>query len=159
MEKRLYGIGGWLQFLIISLMILSPLVAFGQTLSEIKTQEAGIQNLVDNPLWQSIKITIWTFTAIQCSLIISAGFRLWKDHRRTSVRYAITMLWIAGPLLSLIAVLVIAFIGNVDPFAGPQVAQAIGSSMAGVIGATVWTLYLMRSQRVANTYTKTPQAA
>ena len=154
MEKRLHGIGGWLQFLIIALMVLSPLVAFGQTSGEINMQEESVANLADNPLWQSIKVAIWTFTAIQCSLLFSAGFRLWKDHRWASVRYTIATLWIAGPLLSLIAVFVMAFIGKLDPFAGPQVAEAIGASMAGMVGATVWTLYLLRSRRVANTYSK-----
>ena len=154
MEKRLHGIGGWLQFFIIALMVLSPLVAFGQTAGEIEMQESNVPNLLGNPVWQSIKLAIWTFTAIQCGLLFSAGYRLWQDHRWSSVRYTIVILWIANPLLSFLVIIVISIIGHADPFAGPQFAEAIGSSLAGVVGATVWTLYLLRSRRVANTYVK-----
>jgi hypothetical protein len=57
--------------------------------------------------------------------------------------------WLIGPFWSGLSLVAIGVLANRNPFAGPSVLMALAQP---VIYSVVWTLYLLMSRRVANTY-------
>ncbi|NLC24984.1 MAG: DUF2569 domain-containing protein, partial [Oxalobacter sp.] len=82
---------------------------------------------------------------------ILAGYRLYREHEKASVRFAIYAIWLAGPILNLGAILAgILILGM--PYAGGGFWQGFVSIVFSVGIASLWTIYLKRSVRVKNTY-------
>jgi membrane protein implicated in regulation of membrane protease activity len=80
---------------------------------------------------------------------VYAGYGLLKRRDRSVVRRAQVVLWVIGPIASLIIGLVLpaAVVGDVD-----VVPEFIGSFIVSVLAAFLWTAYLSRSRRVKATY-------
>ena len=139
---------GWLAFFLVTLGVLSPLNA-GFALFQTVTAPSLMGDQ-----WSAIR-TIYMIG--NGSIIVIAWFITWRLLRvRTwqSVRIAV-----AG--LCVVAIFPHAF----EIIAGSVVTGAsIGSLVAGwgyrlfqpLIYSTIWTAYLLRSERVANTYERYP---
>jgi hypothetical protein len=143
---------GWLRFLIIVLMWLTPLFGAARTLGEIEQTEELYPQLVGLEMWYQYKIVCWSFFAVQASLLFIAGYRLDKVYEPSSPRFAIGMLWFAGPILTFMSIVVMGEVANVDLTAGPEGASVMGSVVAGAFWTTVWSLYLWRSGQVRQLY-------
>ena len=150
-NQNLSGIGGWLGFLIISLMVLGPLAGLGKLMNEFQDAERQFPQLITNPQWLNYKQFSWLILTIAAALSISAGYRLWKIHFSESVRFAILALWLSGPLGNFLY-----FTAAVIVFGSQTMANALPEMLGGILGsciaAGIWTAYLMRSIRVQNTY-------
>ena len=146
-DDRLRGVGGWLAFLVISLMALGPLAVIAGTLADLGTAEQ-----VNPPLsasgWQFVEIVDWGLALIQIAMMVYTGWRLNKVFRRSTVKFAIVMLWAMGPGLGLLGLAAIGLFANVNPFDS----STLSALARPIIYAFVWTLYLMMSRRVENTY-------
>lgn len=150
--RELRGVSGWLAFLVVSLLVLTPLFGTARTYGAIASTEQLYPQLVGTAIWSQIKTATWLFFAAQAGLLFSAGWRLAYRFVPGSVRYAIAMLWIAGPTLTLLSLVVIGAISGANVFAQPEGGQALGGVFGGIISAGLWTAYLIRSRRVRNTY-------
>lgn len=150
-NESIAGIGGWLGFLIVSLMILSPLAGLGRLFGEISVAEIQYPQLVANTQWSNYKQASWLILALSVAISFSAGNRLWKSHFSESVRFAILALWISGPLGNLLHLTTAVVV-----MGSQAMSSAFPEMLGGIIGscipAGVWTAYLMRSVRVRNTY-------
>ena len=153
MAKNLYlaGVGGWLRFLIILLMIIGPLIWFGNLSNDFYDTERQFPQLLDDAQWSNYKLVSRLIFVISVAISFSAGYRLWKIHFSESVRFAILALWLSGPLGNLMYFVAAVFIFGLQ--AG---AKGLPDMLSGIlgssIGAGIWTAYLMRSLRVKNTY-------
>jgi Protein of unknown function (DUF2569) len=146
----LRGVGGWLAFLVISLVALGPLRTLVSTYLEMSATEQANPLLANMAAWGTVKIISWVMTLLQIAMMIFAGVRLNSVFRRSTVRIAIGVLWVAGPVWNFLALLVIAVSLGVEVSrAGADVWMPIGQS---AVYALVWTLYLLMSSRVRNTY-------
>lgn len=148
---QLKGVGGWLKLLIVGLCILGPLVSCGQNAEEIAKAEAENPSLMSSDSWEAfVTYSNWALL-LTLTITFSAGYRLWKIHAPQSVRFAILAMWIATPVSILLQMVAAYFsVGTA------ALSSAGGEILSGVIRdwivALVWTLYLLRSKRVKNTY-------
>ncbi|NLC23472.1 MAG: DUF2569 domain-containing protein [Oxalobacter sp.] len=133
----LQGVGGWLAFLVISMGILSPIYSLYSFFRE--TTE-----------WHAAAILMLVINLAACGFYVYGAWRLNSRHVWRSVRLAIICLWVGGFLATIFLLLVGLIFGG---WAG--VASVLSADKDGVrqfIYPTVWTLYLLRSVRVKNTY-------
>lgn len=137
-EKVLQGVGGWLAFLIVSMGILSPLMSLSFYFRSASFQEDG-----------SVMHLLAVLAG--CALFVAGAWRLYRRHVWSSVRFAIMALWAGSFALGALAYLFLFFVG------GWQMVWAVLSGERGDLFRSlaypvIWTLYLLRSRRVRNTY-------
>lgn len=104
-KDELTGVGGWLGFLIISLIFIGPFFGFGTTLNGLEDAEAAFPQLVGAPAYEQYKLITWGAFLTQAILSIHAGVRLYRETMPGAVRYAIFMLWFFAIGLNLLYVL------------------------------------------------------
>ena len=150
-NQYLAGVGGWLGFLIIGLMILWPLIGLGKLSNEFYDTERQLPQLVNNAQWSNYKQISWLIFAALVAIRFSAGYRLWKIHFSESVRFAILALWLSGPLGDFMYFVALVLIFGLQVSAN-GLPEMLGGILGSSIGAGIWTAYLMRSLRVKNTY-------
>lgn len=152
MKRQAYisGIGGWLWFLILQLMILGPLLGLGGLHNEFSEAIKQFPHIETNSQWQTYKQISWTIFAATAGINIAAGFRLWKIHAPESVNFAIISIWLAGPLGHICYVAAAYFI--LGEAASKTILLIFISTISSCLIAGLWTIYLMRSIRVKNTY-------
>lgn len=152
MSREVKGVGGWLAFLMISLAILSPLRNFFGFYVNVIVMEK-VKHLAGNPLWTTYKVIVLVLMVLGCTLLILAAYRLWRDRVWRSVRFAIMAMWLAGVGLDALA-LVVLFCVFGGGFAMVAWQNGIQGVLSGMVFPVIWTLYLLRSKRVRNTYRK-----
>jgi hypothetical protein len=162
MSKNLYisGVGGWLGFLIVVLMIINPLLGFGSLSNEFHDALELFPQLENNTQLKNYKQVAWLILAALASTSFAAGYRLWKIHCPESVSFAILAIWLVGPLGHVLYMIFIGgyldiiftathFSSNVR---GHIIDKMFTDTIFSVMAAGIWTAYLMRSVRVKNTY-------
>ncbi|MCG9078910.1 DUF2569 family protein [Laribacter hongkongensis] len=150
-NNELKGVGGWLAFLVISFM-LRPLFAVSTLHLNLSDATKKYPELLLSKKWELYSNITWGHTWIYALLSIYTGYLLLKVHKWSSVKIAISMLWILLITPQIIDTLVAAFIfGNVDD---SSLQLLIQQTISTSIGATLWTAYLIRSKRVRNTYVR-----
>jgi hypothetical protein len=149
-KENLKGVGGWLAFLVFSLMFLGPLISVGRLASEFEKLERLSPDLLNRIDWSNYKITSWSMLAVGIAITFSAGYRLLKHHRPGTIKFVIWCLW--GTWIGLLFADVIATISifnlSLEAILPGLVKGVIASSMA----SGLWTWYLKKSVRVKNTY-------
>jgi hypothetical protein len=148
-DERLRGVGGWLAFLCVIFLFLSPARTVITTWMDIGSAEQEMPALAGIAAWQSLKLYAWSIAVLASGLSIYAGWQLNMVHRPSSVRLAIAMLWGLGPGLVLIdsAILSVAF--GVPLMVDPEMTRELARTF---VAAGLWTAYLLLSRRVKNTY-------
>jgi hypothetical protein len=145
------GVGGWLLLLVVSLMFLGPLMGIGQINADFRSAESINPNLEALDAWSTFKFASWsTFLVVSC-LSFYAGFGLAKGRDISVVNRAKVLLWVIGPVASLVIGSVIPRIvfGKVEWDPG-----FFKSFLFSVVAAAIWTAYLSKSKRVRATYAK-----
>ncbi len=149
-SPHLKGVGGWLAFLVVSLVLLWPLgglISIYEGFVNIE-QTFDVTGLAS---WRQHKTMTWLLFIVSTVTSMLAGYRLYKEHAKESVRFAIYAIWLAGPILNLTAIMAGILILGV-PYAGGGFWQGFASIVFSVCIASLWTAYLKRSVRVKNTY-------
>lgn len=146
-RAQLTGVTGLLGFLVAVLLLLGPVTTVLLTMLELNQTSELYPEVVGSALWENAQLITWLSVAAFCLISVFAGWRLLKHHTPSSVFIAIASLWIAGPIVSLVS---LAALGD----AGGQVTAADAGATVGrpFVWATIWTLYLVFSRRVKNTY-------
>jgi len=151
--RALRGIGGWLAFFILTLTVFGPIGSVTQTMSDLYGNPAIADFYGANwGLLQAIELTVMAAT-IAASLFM--GWRLYAVHNWQSVRIAIAGMWIAPLVGMLIDAAAVALVAGLP--LGPLLSQLGGELFRPAVYAAIWTAYLLRSERVANTYERYPE--
>jgi len=150
-SNYLKGVGGWLKLLVLGLCIFGPLISCGQNANDFARAEASNPSLAGLESWQSFKTYSNWALLLSLSITFSAGYRLWKIHTPESVNFAIAAMWIAAPASVLLQVGAAYLSIGLDALreAAPEMISGV---VRGWIVAFVWTMYLLKSRRVRNTY-------
>ena len=143
------GVGGWLLLLVAGLMFLGPLMGAGRINADIMSAESQYPNLLTVPAWGTFKSATWWSFLVVCCLSFYAGLGLAKGRDISVVKRAKILLWVIGPVASIVMGLLIPLVvfGKIesDP-------QFLGALVASVIVSAIWTAYLSKSRRVKATY-------
>ncbi|MFL9839887.1 DUF2569 family protein [Sphingomonas sp. ST-64] len=142
------GIGGWLAFYIFTLAVSGPLVTIVVTYSNLFADPSVAAAYGDRwPLLSSAEIAL---TAVG---VLSYYFIVWRLVARRnwhSVRLAIGAMWglaIGFPLVDLLLVTTVGGLAVDSPFG-----LILPEMIRPFLYSALWTAYLLRSTRVANTY-------
>jgi len=143
------GVGGWLLFLIVTLMWLGPLIAAAVTNSGIRAVETEFPPLRVTPAWRTFTSTTWWTFLVLWYLSFYAGLGLAKGRDRAVVCRAQIVLWLLGPGGVLLRGIIIPFLafGRLSPGF-----QLLGWLIVSTAAAAIWSLYLSKSRRVRVTY-------
>lgn len=152
-SHKLAGVGGWLLFLIVKLMLIGPLMELSTLSNEIAQMEATTPELIALASWTIYKKVLWSICGVVIAISLATGIFLVRNRTRAAVRRAIVAVWLIGPG-SLIALLAAAPI--LDWSLSEAAGQLMGTFITGGLGAILWTAYLVLSKRVRATYGPVP---
>ncbi|WP_423606533.1 DUF2569 family protein [Sphingomonas sp. MS122] len=141
------GIGGWLGLFLLTLGVFSPLRIFFTAYGLFSDPQVAAAYGDRWPLLATAEVILIVLN------LAAIAFLLWRFfmHRNwQSVRIGIAGIWLIPVGVTLLEIAAVSLIGGVP--AGRLIAQ-MGPDMAqALIYSIVWTAYLLRSVRVANTY-------
>jgi hypothetical protein len=141
------GIGGWLAFFLITLGVIAPLriviTAYG---------------LFSDPQIASAYGDRWAMLVpVEALLIVlnlgALAYLVWRffaRHTWQTVRICVAGIWLIPIVITVLEMLAVTLIGGVP--AGPLMTQMMPDMAKALVYATIWSAYLLRSVRVANTY-------
>ena len=146
-DRYLRGVGGWLAFLFIILAFFTP-IAVGISIFAVLRDPAMAAAYGEAwPILQGIALFI---AAVNVAGAWYLAWRINSVHEPATVPVVIGGLWAINVGLLLVEVVAVAVA------AGIGLGDMLGASAVdlgrGVVFATVWTLYMLKSRRVANTY-------
>lgn len=141
-------VGGFLLFFIFVLMFWRPLGDLSQIAVGIISAEKGGDLLKNSSDWSLFKSVIFGVYIISSLLNIYAGIGLIKGRTRAVVNRAITIVWINGPVLTILYLAVIPLVTMGFGDGGDLVVQLFSSLLFSIF----WTAYLMLSKRVKAVY-------
>lgn len=150
-SSPLSGMGGWLAFLVVSLVMIWPLAG-------LMTTDEGLRyfgqhnEIAASLVWQEYSNVIWMLFVLRSVLSILAGYRLYRVRDRESVHFAIDVIWLAGPVLNLVSIMTGIMVVDTPLYAGVRFWEMVLDMGLSVLLALLWTAYLKRSVRVENTY-------
>lgn len=149
MGDELRGVRGWLLTFVIIMAVISPAWSAISVYRELYTGQGAL--LPDVPMVASLKLLAWGLVAFDALVGWFVAFRLVTVHNWLSVQLAIAGIWISsiGGTIAGIAGLVSITglsVGDVLTETGP------GEVIRPFIFCLIWTAYLLKSERVANTY-------
>jgi hypothetical protein len=133
-KPELYGVGGWLAFLCITLLVLTPI---GVVVEVIVTLRAPDMELLDKGIGIGLVIALGAFA-------VFAGISLLRI-RPYAVRIAKAYLFVTLSFWILMAAFALLVPEVTEGLSPAEIARPI-------IVSTAWLAYLYRSERVANTY-------
>lgn len=146
-RDELHGIGGWLAFFLVTLGVFGPLASIVSVIG-LTNDPVAVSMMGD--LWGTVVTFEWAVTGLACAAMWFAVARFFLVRNWNTVRIAIGVLWLVAALGILVEPMGIALIAGLDPgtiYGGMGLA-----TIRPLIYATVWTAYLLKSDRVANTY-------
>jgi len=146
-DHELRGVGGWLAFFIVTLGLFTPLqivVALFSLLGDPQIQAAYGES------WPALKWTEIALSAVNLAAALFLAWRLNSVHNWQTIRIVIPGLWAMAVGIMIVELLAVAIIGGVP--AGELLAGSGAEFVRPIVYCAVWTAYLLRSERVANTY-------
>ena len=148
-DGELRGVGGWLAVFIVIVTAISPLYGVFQVYSSL--YRGPLAGAGDFPVIATLRTFEWSLVGATALIGWFIAYRLIAVHNWTSVQIAIGGIWIASVG------------GAIAEFAGVSAITGVGvdeiiaeSGPRGIIQpfifGLIWTSYLLKSERVANTY-------
>jgi hypothetical protein len=147
-DDETHGVGGWLLLFILTLATVIPLYIAYFLMTGV--YDSSAQLLSGAPGWAAFRSGVTVVAGGQCAIALYLAWRLIGVRRWTTIRLAIAGIWLMGfgPII-LNALIATAIYGRFPTIAlGAVMPRALGAASY----ATLWTAYLLRSPRVANTY-------
>jgi hypothetical protein len=149
-KKGPSGVGGWLLLLVAGLLVLGPLVGAGRISADIMNAEDQYPVLKSMPQWSNFKSATWWIYLAIVAVSVHGGWGLTRGRDWSVVRRAKIVLWLVGPVASLVMAVIVPLATLGTASAGD--ARFVGGLLASIIAAGIWTAYLSKSKRVRNTY-------
>ncbi len=145
-DGELRGVGGWLTFFLVTLGVFSPAV----TLISVLTMTNGQTAAAFGDAWDSVLRAEWSIAGIACLAMWFAVYRFLAVRNWTTVLIGIAVIWLVASVTLIVEPLIVAGLLGLPL---TQLYGAMGSSLVRpLIYAGIWTAYLLKSERVANTY-------
>jgi hypothetical protein len=149
MDDELRGVKGWLLTFVIIMGVISPAWSIFNVYRELYTGQMAL--MPDVPLVRQIRTFAWILVAVDAAICWLAVYRLVAVHNWLSVQIAIGCIWVGS-----VGMRIVEYVG-VTQLTGLSFGDAIAAAGAQtviqpVIFSLIWTAYLLKSQRVANTY-------
>ncbi|MDF0578090.1 DUF2569 family protein [Bradyrhizobium yuanmingense] len=150
-QPEMTGISGWL-----------GLLAFGQMIGIVRlvVNTAQYVQSIRADLWMQFSTVFWSEIAMKVALI---GLAIWTavllfSHSRKFPTFFILQM-ICAVLMPLVDLLCVASFFSAAlnrPFSDFFIIEPlqIGQTFVAAISATIWVIYVLRSRRVANTFTR-----
>lgn len=146
--QELAGVEGWLYFFGISLIALGPLLTIATTVLEFSDLKALYPDAVGSPRWDAAVTADWIGTAMYCAISMFAGWRIFKRLVPSTIPIVIACIWLMGPGLGVVGLMVVQDISG-DASTAANAGAELGRP---IVYCFIWTIYLLRSKRVKNTY-------
>jgi hypothetical protein len=147
-SKDLVGVGGWLATFIVILAVISPIRLLVSTWIDLYG-DPGTAAAFEGD-WPAIQACEWTIAAVAVAISWFLAWRLIRVHAWSSVRLTIAGIWTLAFGIQLADLIGVSLIGGFP--LGDMMQAVVPSLLQPVVFSTVWTTYLLRSRRVANTY-------
>lgn len=143
---RTVGVGGWLAVLVVTIGVAVPLGSVGSALALLRA-ESQLERYYGEawPIYSRLAFTILGLRALVCLLV--ARQLLWEKVQSTP-RLAIIGIWVALVFLGALSLAAVAIFSPGPPDFGVMLA----SMFWPVVLCLVATAYLLKSKRVAKTY-------
>lgn len=146
-DGELRGVGGWLTFFLVTLGIVGPAASVWSVMAMMTDRQAAG---AFGETWDTVLRAEWTIVGLACLAMWFAVYRFLAVRNWTTVVIGISVIWLVASVTLFIEPLIVA--GLLGMPLG-QLYGAMGFSLVRpLIYATVWTAYLLKSERVANTY-------
>jgi len=148
------GVGVLLVLLILGLA-LGPFIGGGEMLSFFSDAEYHYPDLTSLSGWQSYKDISWFVFVALWIYSAYAAWGLLQGDEWAAVERAIIAIWLRGPVFWLLLFVLFHSFWEVPrtlQVSGENAWVLIASFLITLIGPTLWTLYLLKSRRVRNTY-------
>jgi hypothetical protein len=146
--RKLVGVGGWLAFLILSLGVFGPIRVVVGLYGDLY-RDPSIADFY-GPRWPAAQAIEWTTGGLTAAASLYLAWRLYAIHTPATLRLVRIGLWGIAILPTLAGVLAQSALMGVAP---TRLIAEIGlATFRPLIYAAIWTAYLFRSTRVANTY-------
>lgn len=148
-DDEISGIGGWLMFFVLTLGVFTPLgilsaIGYRLYLSDLPAKLSPL------PGWPAYRISETILGGAHLAVALFLAWRLVAIRQWSSVRMTIIGIWAMGIGVTLadFALTVWVLGANSDSVLGTEMLSLVRAAGYGAI----WTAYLLRSERVANTY-------
>lgn len=146
-HRPLAGIGGWLTFFLVVIGILSPLRILFETI-QVHLDENAAAAVGDS--WALLISLEWLLSGSQLAGLAYIVWRMINVQVWQSVRITIAGLWIISFAIPLVEVGIVIVVGGFG--FGEMLAGTGPDWIRSLIFCAIWSAYLLRSERVANTY-------
>lgn len=149
MDHEPRGVKGWLAAFVVIIALISPGWAAVQVYRALHGENALLFDSV--PEFSMLRTLAWSEVAFALIVGWFVAYRLLAVHNWTSVRIAIAGIWLSSVGTLAIEYAAVSWFLGLSPdlllsAAGPQ------NFIRPFIFGLVWTAYLLKSERVANTY-------
>ena len=151
-ERALRGVGGWLAFFILTLTVFGPLRSAATTARNLYG-DASVAAFY-GAQWPLLQGVEWTLAATAAGASIYLGWRMYAVHAWRSVRLTIIGLWTIAPVVLLLDIAAVSLISGIE--IDKLIGDLRGELVRTAAYAAIWTAYLLRSRRVADTYPRHP---
>jgi hypothetical protein len=143
-DGELRGIGGWLAFFLVTLGVITPVFSI-LSVAALSADAAVAASYGE--LWSTLLALEWSLVGITVAAAWLAVWHFFTVRSRRTVRLAVAVLW----LIALLAVLGEPL--GISLVTGLPLGQFLGQDVVRpLVYSTLWTAYLLKSERVANTY-------
>lgn len=146
-QPQASGVGGWLAFLVFVLLVMSPLMGYSNLINQEKDALSQYPQLAGNPRFIEHMWALWLSLKVNVVASMSTGFALWKLRTKTVVSSVIAVWWISSMIALSLQAYAIQQLNNSDAWP-----EWVGGAVASMLVLIGWTIYLIRSKRVQNTY-------
>jgi len=151
-DEEIHGVGGWLLFFVFVLILLSPLFSLLGVVSAVDGVEKNYPSLFTVPAWVSFQHVTWTTFLIGSGCLILSGLLLCIHRKPVSVAIVVVVFWLAGPAASIFLIFILPqWILSIS-IPTDEMNISFCTVIGAVLSSIVWTLYLLQSKRVQNTY-------
>lgn len=141
-QAELKGVAGWLAFLVTVLGLVSPTNKMLDLFNNL-----GLPWDYD---WEPVLTMTWLLNLAAIFFSVYLAYRLFVGRDWQTVRFVIAGVWVIS-VGTTIAIWAIAYLIAPDEL-NDEMGVFMGELLRGVVFGTVWTLYLLNSKRVRNTY-------
>lgn len=148
---RPVGVGGFLKFFAIVVCIIGPIIGFVAVLGEYTSVENEVPEITSIQGWREMKAAAFALYGLSTLLLFWAAHLVYNRKRSSTPGKVIGALWIAGPALTVAHIAVSYWVAPAE-IAGAMAGEAIGGTIGTAFWTIVWSLYFLKSKRVANTY-------
>ena len=148
-QSELKGVGGWLGIFVVILSIISPIRIVIETYKILQIDPVGASQL--GTKWQIYKISTWSLSLLTIAALLYFAYRLVRVHNRSTVPLVIKGLWAVAVIPVVLDFIVASILWPDNITEGYDAAYFI-PIFQSLMFTTIWSLYLTKSRRVANTF-------